>query len=266
MMSNHIGKWALGIWTTLIFGFMLVPVFIIVILAFNESALGLFPFTGVTTHWFVVVLTDKDLMRSLMNSFRISLVASVFATILGSASAYALARYRFYGRAVTEMTLTLPLLIPHLVMGVSLLLLFKALGVDKSMTTLTLGHIVMILPFVVLTVRHRFDSIPLALEEAAWTLGANRVQGIRQVVLPLAIPSILTGLLFSFMYSFDEVTATIFWRPVNVETVQTQIMAMLQYEVDQRVNALAALLILFSIGIPVLGLVLARLVIRNHKV
>jgi spermidine/putrescine transport system permease protein len=97
------------------------------------------------------------------------------------------------------------------------------------------------------------------LEEAAWTLGANRLQTMREIVLPLALPAILTGMLFAFMASFDEVTATLFWRPPGTETVQTQIMALLQFEVDQRIDALGALLVVFSVVVPFAALLVARL-------
>jgi spermidine/putrescine transport system permease protein len=251
-------------WTIVIYVFMLAPVIVIVLLAFNAAPGGNFPIKGLTLSWFVKVLTDKVLLSSLRTSFILALCASSIATLVGVAAAYALARFRLRAHALAELALTIPLLIPHLVMGVALLLSFRLFGLSKNFGLLVMGHVVIVLPFVVLTTRHQLQSVPVALEEAAWTLGANRLQTIREIVLPLALPAVLTGMLFAFMASFDEVTATLFWRPPGTETVQTQIMAMLQFEVDQRIDALGALLIAFSIMVPFLAVMIARIVANKQ--
>jgi spermidine/putrescine transport system permease protein len=258
MKRRRLFRAALGAWTVLVYAFMLAPVVVIVLLAFNGAPGGSFPIRDLTFDWFGKVLTDATLLASLRTSFLLAACASLIATVVGVAAAYALARYRLRGQAVSELVLTMPLLIPHLVMGVALLLSFRLFGLSKNFGLLVMGHVVIVLPFVILTTRHQLQSVPAALEEAAWTLGANRLQAIREVVLPLALPAILTGMLFAFMASFDEVTATLFWRPPGMETVQTQIMAMLQFEVDQRIDALGALLVVFSIVVPFLALIVAR--------
>jgi spermidine/putrescine transport system permease protein len=115
-----------------------------------------------------------------------------------------------------------------------------------------------IVPFVVLTTGHRLRAIPINIEEAARTLGANRTQTFLAITLPLTLPAVVASFLFAFMSSFDEVTATLFWLPANMQTVTSQIMAMLEFSVDQKINALAALLILGSILVAVLALALGR--------
>jgi len=253
----------LGIWSLLVFLFMLAPVAVVVLLAFNPSRFGTFPITGLTMHWFAVLFADDAFLKSLRTSLLLAALSSVVATIAGVGAAYVLARYRFRLHGMVEMILTLPLLVPHLVIGVSMLLALRLFGLQKSFLTLLLGHVALIMPFVIITSRHKLASIPKTLEEASWTLGATRLQTIREIVIPLALPAILIGFLFAFMHSFDEVTATLFWRPPNTETLQTQVVLMLQHEIDQTVNALAALLVMFSVSVPVVGMMISKLTRRK---
>jgi spermidine/putrescine transport system permease protein len=209
MKRGGIFRIFLGGWTLAVYTFMLAPAFVVVFVAFNGAPYGNFPFSDPTIKWFVRVLTDETLLASLKTSFLLAALASSIATLVGVAAAYSLARFRLVGHSLVELGLTLPLLVPHLVMGVALLLTFRLFGMSKSFGLLVVGHVVIVLPFVVLTTRHQFQSIPLVLEEAAWSLGANRLQTLKEVTLPLALPAILTGLLFAFMYSFDEVSAPV---------------------------------------------------------
>jgi spermidine/putrescine transport system permease protein len=248
----------LRVWTTLVYLFMLAPVLVVVVLAFNPAELASFPMTGFTFAWFARLATDAAVIAALKTSLLLGGIAAATSTLLGTAAAYATARFRFAGRELVNLLMTLPILVPHIILGVGLLLTFRMLGLSKSFPLLVAGHVAITLPYVVLTTRHRLLSIPEVLEEAAATLGANALAKFRRVTFPLSLPAILAGALFAFMMSFDEVTATLFWRPPNTETIPTHVMAMLQYSIDQRINALAAILIALSISLPLLAIVLAR--------
>lgn len=249
---------ALAAVTVCIYAFLLAPVLVVVALAFNASPLAMFPIQHVTLHWFAALFEDPAILSALQTSLTLGLVVSLIATAVGTSAAYALARFRFRGRDLVQLFLTVPILVPHIILGVGLLIAFRMVGLVKSFPLLVVGHVAIALPYVVLTTRHRLQAIPQSLEDAARTLGASRLQTFRAVTMPLALPAIVTAFLFAFMISFDEVTATLFWRPVNVETVPTQIMAMLQYSVDQKINALATVLIAATIGVPVFALLAAR--------
>lgn len=244
--------------TFLVFMFLLAPVAIVVIMAFNESELGTLPITGYTFRWFMQLARNEEIVDALKISLRLGVIAATGAVLIGTAAALALARYRVVGKSTIQLLLTLPILIPNVVLGVSLLLAFRIFGQVQSFTLLAIGHIVLALPFVVLMTQHRLQAISPFLEEAARTLGANHWQTFREITLPLALPAIVGGGLFAFMTSFDEVAATLFWRPANLETVTTQVMAMLEHEITPEVNALATFLIVVSIGMPVLGIIIAR--------
>jgi spermidine/putrescine transport system permease protein len=167
--------------------------------------------TGVTFHWFAELARDQAVLNSLWTSLVLALWASTLATLLGTAAALALNRFQFPGRGPAQLVLTLPILVPHIVLGVGLLLTFRMLGLAKSFTLLAIGHMTIVLPFVILTTGHRLRAIPANIEEAARTLGANRRQTFCAITLPLALPAIFASFLFAFMSSFDEVTATLFW-------------------------------------------------------
>lgn len=251
--------WFLRGLTVLVFAYMLFPVLSVVVLAFNPRELGNFPMTGVTLRWFYAVFQDPEIIASLKVSFTLGIVASSISTVIGTCAAYALARFKVPAGNTIQLVLLLPMLLPHLILGVGLLLAFRLLGLPRNFLLLVVGHVALTLPFVILMTRHRFAAISPSFEEAARTLGANNLQTFFSITLPLAFPAILMALLFTFMSSFDELTATLFWRPPNVETVTTQIMGMLQYGIDQRINALAAILILFSIAVPALAMLSTKI-------
>jgi spermidine/putrescine transport system permease protein len=258
-MSRHRAfRFLLGMLTLLTYLFMLAPALVVVILAFNVSPSSTFPITGLTLHWFAELARDDAVLSALKNSLILATWASVLSTLIGTMAALALSRFRFSGRGPLQLILTVPILVPHIVLGVGLLLAFRMVGLAKSFPLLIAGHVAITLPFVILTTSHRLRAIPVNIEEAARTLGANRRQTFLAITLPLALPAVLASLLFAFMSSFDEVTATLFWLPANTQTVTTQIMAMLQFSVDQKINALAALLILGSVVLAALSLALGR--------
>jgi spermidine/putrescine transport system permease protein len=244
--------------TVLVYIFLLAPVGVVIALAFNASPLSVFPITRVTLHWFAALASDPAIIRALKTSLILGVTASLISTTIGTAAAYALARFRFAGRDAAQLLLTVPILVPHIILGIGLLLSFHLVGLIKSFPLLMVGHVAITLPYVVLTTRHRLEAIPQSLEEAAQTLGANRWQSFMAVTVPLALPAIVTALLFAFMISFDEITATLFWRPPNLETVPTQIMAMLEYSVDQKINSLATVLIAATVGLPVFALLFVQ--------
>jgi spermidine/putrescine transport system permease protein len=170
----------------------------------------------------------------------------------------ALVRYRVPGSNVVSTLLIAPILVPEVVLAVALLLFLKFLGINKSFGLLLAGHVIFTLPFVILVVQARLVSIKRDVEEAAMSLGASPIQTFFQITLPLLAPAVLAGALFAFTISFDDITGTLFWKPGGVETVPTQIFAMLRNSISPEINALGAAMIALTIGLPLLGLGLAR--------
>jgi spermidine/putrescine transport system permease protein len=256
--KSVIAGYVLGLNTALVFLFLLAPVLVVVVQAFNTSPLGGFPLSGLTLKWFGDLASDDAITASLRVSLILAFSTSVASTILGTAAALALARNPFRGRRFIELLLTVPILVPHIVLGVGLLLAFRTVGLAKSFPLMIAGHVAITLPFVVLTTRHRLQALPPRIEEAAQTLGANGWQVFMAITLPLSLPAILASAMFAFMSSFDEVTATLFWLPPDTETLPSRILAMLQYSVDQKINALASGLILASLALAGLTIAVGR--------
>ena len=172
-------------------------------------------------------------------------------------------RYQFRGKDWITTFLISPVLVPETVLAVGLLIFLRWLHMPRSFLLLLVGHSIIALPFVVLVVQARLVGIRKEYEEAARSLGANPVQTFFQITFPLLMPAIFAGALFAFTISFDNITATIFWRPSGLETVPTQIFGMLRNSVSPEINALGFVMICITVGVPLLAGGLARYFSRN---
>ena len=184
--------------------FLYAPIAILLIFSFNDSVLPTFPLTGFTLSWYRQFLTDPDLTGALETSAIVAALSSLGAVLLGTLSSIALARRRFAGKAAVSALLLSPLVIPYVVFGISLLLLFHSLGIPRSILTVVIGHIVISLPYTILVLVPRLEQIDVSLEEAAFDLGASRLRTFRSIVLPLILPAIVSAFLIALTTSFDE--------------------------------------------------------------
>jgi spermidine/putrescine transport system permease protein len=252
------GWHAITLWTLLVYGFMFLPVAVVVLLSFNASQFGSFPMTGLSGRWFVELWNNDAIMRAFRTSLILGLLTAVISTTLGVLASLALVRYQVPGRNLISTLLIAPILVPEVVLAVALLLFLNFLGLPKSFPLLLAGHVIFTLPFVVLVVQARLVSIKRDVEEAALSLGASPVQTFFEVTLPLMMPAVAAGALFAFTISFDDITGTLFWKPGGVETVPTQIFSMLRNSISPEINALGTVMIVFTVGLPLLGAAVAR--------
>jgi spermidine/putrescine transport system permease protein len=184
--------------------FLYAPIVILLIFSFNDSALPSFPLSGFTLHWYHQFLTNADLRGALETSAIVAALSSAAAVLLGILASIALVRRRFRGKSGVSALLLSPLVIPLVVFGISLLLLFHALGINRSVFTVVIGHIVISLPYTILVLMPRLQQIDLSLEEAAYDLGASRLRTFRSITLPLILPAVVSAYLIAFTTSFDE--------------------------------------------------------------
>jgi spermidine/putrescine transport system permease protein len=198
------GAWILRGFFFLVVLFLYAPIAILLIFSFNDSAVPTFPLSGFTFHWYHQFLTNSELRAALETSAIIAAVSSVGAVVLGVLSSIALTRRRFRAKSAVSALLLSPLVIPYVVFGISLLLLFHQLGVPRSLLTVVIGHIVISLPYTVLVLVPRLDQIDVSLEEAAFDLGASRLRTFRSITLPLILPAVVSAFLIAFTTSFDE--------------------------------------------------------------
>ncbi|MDQ2968953.1 MAG: ABC transporter permease, partial [Actinomycetota bacterium] len=163
-----------------------------------------FPLSGFTLTWYRQFIHDPELIGALETSAIVASLSSVGAVVLGTLASIPLARRRFVGKSAVSALLLSPLVVPYVVLGISLLLLFHAVGVPRTIMTVVIGHIVISLPYTLLVLIPRLEQIDVGLEEAAYDLGANRLQTFRLIILPLIFPAIVSAFLISFTTSFDE--------------------------------------------------------------
>jgi spermidine/putrescine transport system permease protein len=184
--------------------FLYLPIVILLIFSFNDSNLPTFPLSGFTLHWYHQFLTNPDLQGALETSAIIAALSSAGAVALGTLASVALVRRRFRGRGPVSALLLSPLVIPYVVFGISLLLLFHTLGISRSILTVVIGHVVISLPYTILVLMPRLQQIDVSLEEAALDLGATRLKTFRHVTLPLILPAVVSAFLIAYTTSFDE--------------------------------------------------------------
>ncbi len=250
------GKWAwrlTGAITLCVYIFLFAPIVATIVLSFNASMFGGFPLTGFSLQWYAKLLTNEQVMTAFKTSLWIALVTAAVTTLLGVAAALALVRFQFRGRQAFSTLVILPALVPETILGVGLLVLIKAADQPRTIWLLLLGHILLALPYVVLIVQARMIGISRTYEEAALSLGAPRLSSFREITFPLLVPAVVAGVLLAFTISFDNTSASLFWRPAGVETMPTQILSMLKISISPEVNALGTVMILVTVGIPLVG-------------
>jgi spermidine/putrescine transport system permease protein len=263
---------ASGIWgwrlvkivTVLVYIFMFAPILVTIILSFNASMFGGFPMTGLSLQWYGKLFENEAVLRAFKTSIWIALLTAVICTVIGVMAALALTRYEFRGKQSMNTLVIMPALVPETILGVGLLLLMKWANQPRTYLLLVLGHIMLALPFVVLVVQARLIGIKRVYEEASLSLGANRFNTFREVTLPLLMPAIIAAVLLVFTISFDNITASLFWRPPGVETMPTQILAMLKISISPEINALGTLMILITVGLPLAGGLVGRILFGNR--
>jgi spermidine/putrescine transport system permease protein len=251
--------------TLLAYVFLFGPVVVVVLLSFNPLEFGSFPLKGLTLRWYVQLAQDRQIAEAVKTSLLLGSATALISTIGGVAAALALVRYDFPGKQLVATLLTLPILLPQVVLGVAVLLFLRSLGMPTSFALLLLGHVTITLPLVVVVAQARLYAIPEVYEEAAMSLGASRWHAFKDVTLPLMAPAILAGGLFAFTISFDDITATLFWKPAGVETVPTQILAMLRLSMSQEINALGTAMILVTLALPLTALAIVTLVGQRRR-
>ncbi len=263
-LATRIGNWLLGTNAALLFGFLYLPVIILILFSFNNTR-SVAVFSGFSTEWYIALSQNAELLDAARNSLLVGLIATVFATAIGTLTAIAMDRYRFKLRTAFDANLYLPIVIPEIVMGISLLLFFNqalfpfldsVFGIRAStgLHTITISHIAFDIPFVYVIVRARLADFDRTLEEAASDLGADEWQTFKRVTLPLLMPGIIGGALMAFTLSLDDYLITVFTKGIQEQTMPLYIYSLVRKGVTPEINALSTALLVASIGLVGLSL------------
>ena len=225
------------------FAFLYAPIALLVLYSFNASRL-VTVWGGFSTRWYVSFLENDQLIASAWISLRVALVSALIATIVGTCAAIALARFgRFRGRIAFSSMIYAPLVMPEVITGLSLLLLFVALDIPRGFWTVVVAHATLGMCFVAVVVHARLVTLDRSLEEAAMDLGATPGRALLQVTLPLAAPSILAGYALAFILSIDDVVIASFTSGPGSTTLPMRIYSQVRLGVTPEINAVSAILI-----------------------
>lgn len=231
-------------WLVLVFFYL--PIAVLILNSFNASRFGT-TWQGFTFKWYARLLEREDLWSALGNSLQVAAIASVGAMVLGTCAAFALNRYQSRLQTAHHLLVTIPLVLPEILMGMSLLLLFVAIGQPLSLITVTLAHITFCVSYVTLVVLARLQDFDFQIVDAARDLGATRFQAFWKVVLPLLAPGILAGGLLAFTLSIDDFVVTFFVKGPGADTLPVVIYSMIKKSREFPViNALSTLLLLVT--------------------
>ena len=240
------------IYTSIIFLFLYIPIGVLIVNSFNASK-SRTVWTGFTLDWYAKLFHNETIMTSLLNTLVVALIASVVATILGTAAAIGIYNMNSVARKFIMNITLIPNVNPEIVTGVSLMLLFVFLKVEFGFTTLILSHITFCVPYVILNVMPKLRQMNRNLCEAAADLGCNQLQVFRKVMIPEIMPGILSGFLMSLTYSIDDFVISYFTHGASAQTLSITIFSMTRRKVSPEVNALSA--ILFVVVLTVLLIV-----------
>jgi len=256
-MSEKKPSLGLRLYAILAYAYIYLPIILLVIFSFNSQKLNV-RWEGFTLHWYGELFRDQDVLLATRNTLIVAFVSTLLSTIIGTLAALALQRYRFPGYTISESILYIPVIIPEVVMGISLLVFFAMINFRLGLTTITLSHIAFNIPFVTLVVRARLHGFDKSIEEAAMDLGANWLITFWRVTLPTIMPGVLAGALLAFTLSLDDYVITYFTAGPGSTTLPLRVFSMVRFAVTPEVNALSALWILTVFIVLGMGQILQR--------
>ncbi|MEY3702808.1 MAG: hypothetical protein RLZZ561_428 [Pseudomonadota bacterium] len=239
--------------------FLYAPLLVLIVFSFNDSKRNIV-WRGFTFKYYGKVFENDALVTALGNSLTIAFLATLFSIVLGTLAAIMLWRFRFPAKAGVEGTMSLPIVVPEICMGVAMLVFFARLDWPTdlvwplNLSAITIAHITFCFPFVTMVVRARLASFNKEQEEAARDLGASEWQTFRDVLLPHMKPGIIAGALLAFTLSLDDFVITFFTSGPNTITFPVKVYSMVRFSVTPEVNAASALLILLTIILTTVAL------------
>ncbi|MEQ8664120.1 MAG: ABC transporter permease [Rhodospirillales bacterium] len=254
-MLRNLPSW---LYAALIYGFIFLPVGVLVLFSFQDSRVPIPPFNGPSLRWYAEFLGDGRVTDALLNSIIVAFASSAVALVLGFLAAYALARHRVRFSSFWQGLLTAPLTVSYLIIAMGLLITFNALGIPKSLLTIGIGHVVINLPLCFAIVYSQMGAHQANMERAARDLGAGEWQVILLITVPMLWPALFAAFFLSVTFSWDEFIIAFLVSRFDV-TLPVEIWSMLRTGLNPKTNAVGSFVFLFSVAIVfLLDLVLFR--------
>lgn len=251
---------------TLGFAFLYLPMLILIVYSFNASKL-VTVWAGFSTRWYGELIRNEAFLDAAWVTLRVAVVSSTLATVLGTMAAYALVRGgRFLGRTLFSGMIYAPLVMPEVITGLSLLLLFIAIDLDRGITTIVLAHTTFSMCYVSVVVSSRLVSFDRSIEEAALDLGCTPFEAFRLVTLPIIAPAVIAGWLLAFTLSLDDLVIASFTAGPSATTLPIKIFSSVRLGVSPEINALSTILIaIVAVGVITASLISKRSIARQMQ-
>ncbi len=266
--ANHnffSGRWLFYLLCAFIFLFLILPTFVIIPISFSSAKFLQFPPQGFSLQWYADYFGSRTWVSATILSFQVAIMTMLCATFLGTLASLALVRGNFKGKKLIYAMLLSPLVVPVIIVGVSLYYFFSWLHLIGNMWGLVMAHTCLALPFVVVNVTATLQGFDITLERAALSLGASRLTTFMKVTFPLIRPGVITGALFAFITSFDEVVIAIFITGSRAVTLPRQMWDGIRVSINPTISAVASLLIVFSIFLLLSTEMLRRYSEKKYK-
>ncbi len=244
----------------LVFSFLFLPIIILVIYSFNSSSMNTL-FEHFTLDWYKNLFNNRDLIDAFTNTLLVASVSTIISTIIGTISAYGLYKYNFPLKNLVNWLIYIPIVIPEIVLGISLLSIYTLMKLELSLFTIILAHICFSIPFVIVSVRSTLSKEISVLEEAAKDLGANNYIIFRKIILPIIYPAMISGATLAFTLSLDDVVISYFTAGPGSNTLPLYIYSMIKTGITPDVNALTTLMILL-----VFTILISITIYQSHKI
>ena len=247
---------------TLGFAFLYIPIIILIVYSFNASRL-VTVWGGFSLNWYSAMWSNQGLMDAAWVTARVGILSATLGTILGTLAALALTRYaRFPGRMAFSGMIYAPLVMPEVITGLSLLLLFVAIGIDRGFWTVTIAHTTFTMCYVAIVVQSRLLTFDRSLEEAALDLGCPPVKTFFKITLPLIFPAVIAGWMLAFTLSLDDLVIASFNTGPGATTLPIKIYSQVRLGVTPEINAICTILI----GLVTLGVIAASLTTKRAEI
>ena len=256
-MSKNIFK---NLFLYLVFAFLFLPIIVLIVYSFNSSSMNII-FDKFTFEWYHRLFQNSDLIESFRNTLIVAGVSTIVSTIIGTMSAYGLYKYNFRGKGIINGLIYVPIVIPEIVLGISLLSIYTLMKLELSLFTIILSHIAFSIPFVIVSVRSNLNNDIKVLEESAKDLGASNFTIFRKIVLPTIMPAIISGATLAFTLSLDDVVISYFTAGPGSNTLPLYIYSLIKTGITPDVNALSTLMMLV-----VFTILISVTIYESHKI
>lgn len=255
-------KWSSKIVIGLVFLFLYLPILVLIVFSFNDTKLNIL-FEGFTLKWYGELLQNRTLLEAFKNTLVVAVISTLISTIIGTVSAFGLSRYDFKGKKLINSLIYIPIVMPEIVLGISLLAVYTLMHLSLGMVTLILAHITFSIPYVLVSVRSTLEGMNPYLEEASSDLGASSLQTFFRVTLPSIAPGIFSGAMLAFTLSMDDVVISYFTAGPDAVTLPQYIYSMIKSGISPDVNALFSVMLLITmIGLTIYAIILFKRRVR----